>query len=151
MKQKLYLASPFFNKKEIDTYAKVIVYLRARGYEVFVPREHEISDAWSLPEDVWASSVYEIDEEAIRDCDAMVVLNHGMYSDTGTAWEAGYAMGLGKKVFQILCGDENTIYSLMMINGADVVITLDNLLNYKGLDYPYAHFFNPSRTCPRQK
>ena len=56
----------------------------------------------------------------------MFVLNFGMYSDSGTAWEAGYAFALGKKVFQVCCG-ENSDYSLMMINGCAHVITLEDL------------------------
>jgi nucleoside 2-deoxyribosyltransferase len=151
MKYNFYLASPFFDKKELDTYAKVITYLRARGYEVFVPREHEIPDAWSMPESKWGSKVFDIDEEAIQNCDAVIVLNHGMYSDSGTAWEAGYAMALGKMVFQVLCGDANTVYSLMMIHGSDAVFSLDDLLNYHGKDYDYSHFYKLPTVYPRQK
>ena len=122
---KIYLASPFFNKEEITVYQRVIGSLRANEENVvYVPQEHEVPHAWDLPHRVWANAVYEADIEAIQNSDVVMVLNFGMYSDSGTAWEAGYALGLGKIVVQVLCGDENTTYSLMMFNGAHRVINL---------------------------
>jgi nucleoside 2-deoxyribosyltransferase len=51
-----------------------------------------------------------------------------MYSDSGTAWECGYAYGIGKTV-RMLCQelDGNFDFSLMMINGCE---EHDWILNY---------------------
>jgi len=122
---KIYLASPFFNPTELAIYHNVIGDLRANdNNSVYVPQEHSIPNAWDLSNQDWAKQVFCADIEAIEDCDVVMVLNFGMYSDSGTAWEAGYAMGLGKMVVQVLCGDENTVYSLMMFNGCSKVINL---------------------------
>ena len=122
---KIYLASPFFNPTELAVYHNVIGDLRSNdAHSVYVPQEHEIPNAWDLSNQDWARQVFCADIEAIEDCDVVMVLNFGMYSDSGTAWEAGYAMGLGKMVVQVLCGDENTVYSLMMFNGCSKVINL---------------------------
>ena len=122
---KIYLASPFFNPTELAVYRNVIGDLRSNdAHSVYVPQEHEIPNAWDLSNQDWARQVFCADIEAIEDCDVVMVLNFGMYSDSGTAWEAGYAMGLGKMVVQVLCGDENTVYSLMMFNGCTKVINL---------------------------
>ena len=122
---KIYLASPFFNPTELAVYRNVIGDLRSNDdYSVYVPQEHEIPNAWDMSNQDWARQVFCADIEAIEDCDVVMVLNFGMYSDSGTAWEAGYAMGLGKMVVQVLCGDENTTYSLMMFNGCSKVINL---------------------------
>ena len=122
---KIYLASPFFKPTELAVYHNVIGDLRSNDtHSVYVPQEHEIPNAWDLSNQDWARQVFCADIEAIEDCDVVMVLNFGMYSDSGTAWEAGYAVGLGKMVVQVLCGDENTVYSLMMFNGCTKVINL---------------------------
>lgn len=128
---KIYLASPFFNINEILMYEGAIEGLRGKGYDVYVPREHTIEGAWDMPNKTWAGYVFSEDMRAINDCDVVLVMNHGMYSDSGTAWEAGYAMAAGKKVIQVLCGDSNTTYSLMMISSADKVIEYCNVENWE--------------------
>lgn len=121
---KIYLASPFFNEAELEVYRQVIADLRRVGHEVYVPQEHTIEDAWSLSNQEWARQVFVEDSYAIDNCQVVMVLNFGMYSDSGTAWEAGYAFAKGKKVIQVLCGGENATYSLMMINGCDNAVEL---------------------------
>ena len=122
---KIYLASPFFNPSELAVYHTVIGELRANdNHTVYVPQEHTIPNAWEMSHEDWAREVFLEDVKAIEKCDVVMVLNFGMYSDSGTAWEAGYAVGLGKMVVQVLCGDENTTYSLMMFNGCAKVINL---------------------------
>lgn len=124
---KLYLASPFFNDEELRHYRIAIERLRVSGYDVFVPQEHEIEGAWEMSNEEWAEQVYSMDEKAIWNCDVVIVLNFGLYSDSGTAWEAGYAKAHGKRVVQVLCGGDNTVYSLMMLSSADKIVTFDQI------------------------
>ena len=71
--------------------------------------------------------MFNTDKKALYESDYVFVLNFGMYTDSGTAWEAGYAFAMGKKVYQVCCG-ENCDYSLMMMmNGCTHVITLEDL------------------------
>ena len=126
MKTKIYLASPFFNEEEIEIYDEVIGLLRSESnVDVFVPREHEIPSGWEMTNYKWAEAVFALDLIALQKADIVVVLNFGMYSDSGTAWECGYACGAGKKVLNILCGKENSDYSLMMTNGTSAAVSLD--------------------------
>ena len=129
--KKIYLASPYFNAEELAVYKETIRRLRAAGYAVFVPQEHEIPNAWDYSNAVWAQKVFEMDAQAILDCDTVMVLNFGMYSDSGTAWEAGYAAALHKDVVQVLCGYDNATYSLMMIGGCRKVVAVDNVENWE--------------------
>ena len=121
---KVYLASPFFNEKENKYYEEMIKILRDEGHDVFVPKEHEIPNAWDLPNAVWGENVFAVDVLGIQKCDVVIVLNHGMYSDSGTAWECGYAYALGKDVVNVLCGEGN--FSLMMLNGCNTYIKFDD-------------------------
>lgn len=89
--KKFYLASPFFTDKQRDTVCKVANILRAAGHEVFVPMEHKIEDAWSYSPKEWAEKVFSMDVDAIRTCDEVIALYYGLNSDTGTAFEIGYA------------------------------------------------------------
>lgn len=128
--EKIYLASPFFNEAETRIYNKVIKILRGQHYNVFVPKEHTIPKGWDLPNYIWAENVFSVDYLALTQSDIVIVLNFGMYSDSGTAWECGCAYGMGKTVINVLCGDKNTEYSLMMLNGTEVTITLKELEEY---------------------
>ena len=129
--KKIYLASPFFDSHELNIYKMVIAELRGKGYEVYVPQEHEIENAWEKPNFVWGGEVFVEDLRAIDQCDVMLILNFGMYSDSGTAWEAGYAFGNKVPTVQVLCGAPNTTYSLMMINGCDKIVRLADVANWE--------------------
>lgn len=124
---KVYLASPFFNEDEIAVYNKVIETLRVQGFDVFVPREHTIPNGWDLPNKIWAENVFAVDILGIQNADVIVVLNFGMYSDSGTAWECGYAYALKKKVINVCVGCDKDVFSLMMLNGSNIVVSLDDL------------------------
>ena len=125
---KVYLASPFFNETEINIYEKVIALLREEnGIDLFVPREHTIPNGWDMPNHQWAENVFAVDLLALQKAEVVVVLNHGLYSDSGTAWECGYAYALGKKIVNIIVGKWEEEYSLMMLNGSTYTIPLDTL------------------------
>ena len=93
--------------------------------------EYAIEGAWEMPNHAWSREVFVEDVRAIHECDVILILNWGMYSDSGTAWEAGYAYGNKIPTVQVLCGEPNTTYSLMMINGADKVIHLADVENWE--------------------
>lgn len=127
---KIYLASPFFSHEEVAIYRQAIHDLRNAGHEVYAPQEHTIEGAWDMSNKDWANRVYHNDINAIDDCACVMVLNFGMYSDSGTAWEAGYAFALNKWVVHVLCGGDNATYSLMMMNGCDKVVELRNVVHF---------------------
>lgn len=124
---KVYLASPFFNDEEKNVYRNVIDILRSQeNIDLFVPQEHTIPNAWDLSNRVWAENVFAVDLLALQKAEVVVVLNFGMYSDSGTAWECGYAYALGKKVINVCVGYDKA-FSLMMLNGCDTVVALADL------------------------
>lgn len=125
---KIYLASPWFKKTEKKVYELVIKKMRSEGHDVYVPMEHEIENAWSMSNAEWGQKVFRNDIEAIDNCDEMWVLNFGLYSDSGTAWECGYAYAIGKTVRQLVYDTlEEKPFSLMMLNGCD---EYDSVFNY---------------------
>ncbi|MDO4966778.1 MAG: nucleoside 2-deoxyribosyltransferase [Lachnospiraceae bacterium] len=125
---KIYLASPWFKDKERVMYRGILDKMRKEGHEVYAPIEHEVPNAWQISNAEWGRAVFQADVDAIKDCDEVWVLNFGMYSDSGTAWECGFAYGIGKTVRQLVYDiGEDKVFSLMMINGCD---EWDSMLNY---------------------
>lgn len=123
---KAYLAAPFFNHNERYIYARVIDYLRnAEHLDLYVPQEHTVEDAWNLSNPAWAWEVFKEDVRALDEAKVVYVLNFGMYSDSGTAWEAGYAYAKGKRIVNILVNQKDNVYSLMMINGANRLVNVE--------------------------
>lgn len=126
---KIYLASPWFKNNERVMYSQILNKMREQGHEVYAPIEHEIPNAWDLSNAEWGKQVFFADIQAIQECDEVWVLNFGMYSDSGTAWECGYAYGIGKTVRQLVYGfGEDKTYSLMMINGCEEYDLMGNYL-----------------------
>jgi len=124
----IYLAAPWFNSHELDTYKKVLNKLRSNGETVWAPMECVIDKENILPNDEWAKKVFDEDIKALDTCDKLVVLNFGMYSDTGTAWETGYAFAKGKPILMLVDDEYEATYSLMMLNGCTEVNNIVNFL-----------------------
>jgi len=83
---KIYLASPLFTDYEKQKVKEVATSLREH-YEVYVPMEHQVDDAWKKANWIWAREVFEEDIKQIQECDFVVCIYYGLYSDSGTAWE----------------------------------------------------------------
>lgn len=113
---KIYLASPLFTDYEREKVKALAEFMRENGTEVYVPMEHTIENAWSYPNHEWARMVFEEDVKAIKECDEVWCIYYGLYSDSGTAWECGFAYGIGKPVY--LVDRSNSEVSLMVVNGA---------------------------------
>ena len=94
---RIYLASPFFNDKELYYYKKVLNILEKKNLTVYAPLKNEISRENKTKEQ-WAKLTFSKDVEEINKADAVVMLFYGLYSDSGTSWECGYAFATNKPV-----------------------------------------------------
>ena len=128
--QKIYLAGPFFNEKEIALIKEFAARLREK-YEVFVPMEHTAEGDVPHGSFAWGKEIYDIDVKGLRDSDFVVALDHGFTSDAGTAWETGYARALGKPSYIVAVGDGGPVRSVMLLFGCTrYFASLDDLLAY---------------------
>lgn len=116
----VYIASPFFNDEERE-FLKVLRDDFAKRDDItpIFPMDFEVGCGMDMPNAEWGLKVYQHDVEDIQRADEVWVVSHGLYGDTGTAWECGYAHGIGKTVRLMVI--ENDLQSLMMINGCDEV------------------------------
>lgn len=59
--------------------------------------------------------------------DIVVMLYYGAYSDSGTAWECGYAYDINKPVVVVQIGEES---NLMIHEGCHTNINIEDLETY---------------------
>jgi len=124
---KIYLASPFFNETEIKYVEKAEKILRDRGFYVYSPREHEYRGEDEVGSPAWSLGIFNEDRKFIDVCDCVVMLYHGNYSDSGTAWECGYAYATHTPVIVVHLGDTS---NLMVHEGSHSNIFIDDLATY---------------------
>lgn len=131
-----YIASPFFEDEHRANAIAAAEILRGKGIDVYLPLEHKVPNAWDLPNHEWGAAVYRADVNAIHNSDTVIVLSYGRLGSAGTAWEAGYAFGIGKRVLMVeMPGVE--LMSLMMANGRTATIRgLEGLTNYDFIRFP---------------
>ena len=133
MSKLIYLASPFFNDFELECVKRAEEILLDRGFELFSPRLHEVRENKEENLSLWAQKTFEMDRDNIDRADCMVMLCHGGYSDSGTAWECGYAYGTNTPVVVVHIGKDS---NLMVHEGCHSNITLDELETYDFIKMP---------------
>ena len=81
---RIYFAGPLFTPYERAFIDECAARLRADGFEVFVPHEHELA-----LDDVDAAAIFAKDRPGIEGADAMLAILDGPMVDDGTACEIG--------------------------------------------------------------
>lgn len=82
---RVYWAAPLFTFAERFFNRTCALGLRATGFDVWLPQEHEDSDV--------AGTIFRADKEGIDQSDVVVACLDGSDPDSGTSWECGYAHG----------------------------------------------------------
>ena len=82
---KIYFAGPLFTPYERSFIDECAAALRADGFEVFIPHEHELATGV----DVTAAWIFAKDRPGIERADAMLAILDGPSVDDGTACEIG--------------------------------------------------------------
>lgn len=134
---KIYLASPFFNKKELENVKTAEDILISRGFQVFSPRLNEERNDNNINSPLWAKTTFMNDKRFIDWADVVVMLYYGGYSDSGTAWECGYAYGTNTPVVVVHLGEDS---NLMIHEGSHTNISLKNLSTYDFENMPHNEY-----------
>lgn len=131
---KIYLASPFFNEKELYNVELAENILNERGFEVFSPRLNEVRDVDKVGSQWWSKETFMNDRRFIDWADVVIMLYYGAYSDSGTAWECGYAYGTNKPVVVVQLGENS---NLMVHEGCHTNISMEDLKTYDFSKMPH--------------
>lgn len=127
--KRVYLASPFFNEKEIACLEQVEKILIEKGLAVFSPMRHPLPETVSVGSRQWSIETFMDDVKHIKWAEIVVGIYHGNYSDSGTAWELGYAYATDKPVILVHV-EEDGVSNLMVHEGAHANVTLKTLKDY---------------------
>ena len=87
---KVYLAGPLFTPYERRFIDECAAQIRAAGFDVFVPHEHELA----LDGTVTAERIFATDWTALNEANAVLAILDGPMIDDGTACEIGIFYGL---------------------------------------------------------
>ena len=125
----VYLASPFFNNRERNIKAQVKAHLEQAGIAVIDPQGGGNPMSWEQNNNQWGRKIFKKDLDRIYKADKMIAIDWGLYGDCGTAWEIGYAYGMGKRIL-VVVPDEKlyTPHSLMVANGCDNFVSVSRFL-----------------------
>lgn len=103
--------------------------LEEAGMEVYMPFEYHVDNAWDYPNTEWGLMVFQMDIEAIKRSEIVVIMSYGRNSTAGVNWEAGYSFALGKKVIVVEMAE--CPMSVMVANGRYATVTgLEGLAAY---------------------
>lgn len=120
---RIYLAGPLFSLAERSFNELLSEALIALGHAVFLPQSGGKMQGSS-------AAIYQWDVGGIQWCDAVVACLDGPDPDSGTAWELGYAEGIGKITlgyrtdFRVNEGLDKI--NLMLTEGTDATLYLPN-------------------------
>ena len=128
----IYIAGPFFNDNERIYLNEMIERVKQiwPDQELFIPMEHFIEGGEEMSNKDWAYRVFDMDVQELCDADMVFALYLGHYSDTGTAWEIGYAYAIGTPVL-LYCPKTNSDVSIMPFQSAEVIRFNKQLYNQK--------------------
>lgn len=122
----IYIAGPFFDEEELNIITEAERILESRGLEFYSPRMHDDQEhEYQSPE--WSKATFALDRDAIDKRRIVLAIYHGNYSDTGTAWECGYAYAKGIPVIVVHAGDSS---NLMVHESATANINMEDLKTY---------------------
>lgn len=131
-KTKVYIAGPFFRDGERERIEKLRAFFDGDEffdkYEFFYPMDHKIPGGESMPNGEWAWNVFEMDVKELATSDMVVAIYDTHYSDTGTAWELGFAFANHIPVL-LLCTNLEADNSIMPLIAADHIYQFDKFVN----------------------
>lgn len=137
-KIKVYIAGPFFREGERERIETLRKFFTEDGfyseYDFFFPMDHVITNGTTMSNEDWAHAVFKMDTEALENSDMIVAIYDKHYSDSGTAWELGYAYALGIPII-LLCTDLNADNSLMPICAATKIYDYQKFVDGEYWDF----------------
>jgi nucleoside 2-deoxyribosyltransferase len=95
----IYIAEPLFTEGERAYGEKIDRVFRSANFDTYLP--HRDAGLFKRGENS-SEYFFKNDLERLQQCDAVFAILNGTDVDSGTAWEIGFAYGIGKPVFGIL-------------------------------------------------
>lgn len=133
----VYGAGGFFNNSQNELLAKAVEKLKQNTTvgEIYLPEMHQAVGEFGSLE--WKIQTYNADIVAIQNSDVVVATITDDSPDSGTIWEIGYAIGIGKPVILYTDSDKT---NLMLAMSIQLFIpenkrVVNNVVNLETLDF----------------
>lgn len=130
-KIKCYIAGPFFKEGERERIEQLREFFKSDSffdkYEFFFPMDHKIPGGETMPNEEWAWNVFEMDVKELANSKLVIAIYDKHYSDSGTAWELGFAYANHIPVL-LLCTDLEADNSIMPLIAADKIYQFDKFV-----------------------
>ena len=137
-KIKCYIAGPFFKEGERERIEQLREFFKSDSffdkYEFFFPMDHKIPGGETMPNGEWAWNVFEMDVKELANSKLVVAVYDKHYSDSGTAWELGFAYANHIPVL-LLCTDLEADNSIMPLIAADRIYQFDKFVKGEYFDF----------------
>ncbi len=121
----VYLAGPLFTQAERRWLRELTQLLTGGGHAVFLPQDDAQAPLLQDPPDFHGA--FDLCRDAIDRCDALVAILDGSDTDSGTAWECGYAYARVKPVVAVRTdfrGGEDSGLNLMLRRSVNTLIEI---------------------------
>lgn len=123
----VYVAGPLFDEGERWWIETVEARIASHGLATFLPHRDNPPKTRDNTRDI-----FENDRGAIDRCDLVVANLNGITTDDGTAWEIGYAVGIGRPVIGLFTDwrrrFDDEVVNLMIEHSAETIVrSLDEL------------------------
>jgi len=126
--KRIYLAAPLFSDAERAFNLELRDFLTAHGYPVYLPQETGEGAAGTGSD----RAIFERHIRALDSASCVVAICDGADTDSGTAWEIGYAVAKGIPVIALSTDrrrpEAARRVNLMIQESAEVVGTLEGVL-----------------------
>jgi nucleoside 2-deoxyribosyltransferase len=126
-----YIAGPLFNEGERWWNFEIDTRVRKLGYTTYIPQRDgvKLQDRSDVPK------IFQSDKDALTQADLIVANLDGMDVDAGTAWELGFAEGLGKHCVGVYTDwrkhfKYQTVNLMIQCSVDKLVLSLDELEKY---------------------
>lgn len=127
MKNKIYFASPWFNKTQAEREERVKKKLRELGFDVWSPKDNNSLSPITDPK--IRKAIFEANVKHMCDCEIIFAITDE--KDMGTIWEAGFCCGIrnnsnfkSSPIIVYYCETLGEgMFNLMLAQSGDIVIT----------------------------
>ena len=125
-KYDFYLASPFFNEKQVERMETVLSILRINGNFVFAPYENSVVENQNLQNPEYRKRIFTKNIEAIKASRMVLAITND--KDMGTLFEAGYAYALGMPVVYLAEEPDGPFNLMLSESGIGVYTSMTELM-----------------------
>ncbi|MCK6258228.1 nucleoside 2-deoxyribosyltransferase [Fictibacillus sp. KIGAM418] len=142
---RVFIASPFFDKEQLERIQRLENALTRNPYvsEFYSARFHQ-NQQYPWGSKGWRKVVFNLDLYYLRRADVVVVIHdyEGLCTDSGTAFELGYAFAFQKPI--ILIKEKTSVPNLMLIESLHAYLTkADDIASYDFLRMPPLSYEGP--------